>query len=360
MLKAWFRVMESRNSNSYVRNTPKQLMMSFSCSAEQLYYDDLPYHPFVTNDFTTQGLFRVRRDKSLPYKTIQHNPDGLLRCLVFDVDKKNASHHWYDVGAPEPNWVIINPDNGHAHYVYMLDCPVPTTDASRLKPQRYAAAIERALSIKLSADINYVGLVSKNPLSDYWAIWKPRLEAYSLNELEDYVDLSSLPKLKKREHDGSSRHCLLFDELRYWAYARVENARNDMTLAQWIKTLLHKAESLNTFHTPLPLNSLRHTSKSVGRWTWNHYTGSQGKIKRGRDSSQNSQLELHDKQVLSAIKTNQQRKDKTVMKIEAAIERLKLQSKRVSIRSVANEAGVSKGTVENHKSVLLRCTSDNL
>lgn len=343
----------------YIRNTPKQLLMSFGCSAEQLYYDDLPYHPFVTNDFEQHGLFRVRRDKSLPFKTIQHNPDGLIRCLVFDIDKDQASHHWYDCDAPAPNWVIINPKNGHAHYVYMLDCPVPTTDAARLKPQKYAAAIERALSLKLKADINYVGLVSKNPLSEHWRVWKPRIEAYSLAELEEYVDLSTLPKLKKREHDGTSRHCILFDELRYWAYPRVANAREDMTLAQWIKTLLNKAEALNTFNNQLPYNSLQHTAKSVGRWTWSHYTGTGGKVKRGRDATQNSQLELHDKQVLAAYKTHQQRKSSTEDKIKAAIEQLLEQGKRVSIRSVAKQSGLSKGTIENHKSVLLRCTSDN-
>lgn len=358
--------MSQKINTDYIRNTPKQLLMSFGCSAEQLYYDDLPYHPFVTNDFEQHGLFRVRRDKSLPFKTIQHNPDGLIRCLVFDIDKDQASHHWYDCDAPAPNWVIINPKNGHAHYVYMLDCPVPTTDAARLKPQKYAAAIERALSLLLEADINYVGLVSKNPLSEHWRVWKPRIEAYSLTELEEYVDLSTLPKLKKREHDGTSRHCILFDELRYWAYSRVANAREDMTLAQWIKTLLHKAEALNTFNNQLSYNSLQHTAKSVGRWTWSHYTGTGGKVKRGRDATQNSQLELHDKQVLAAYKTNQQRKSTSEDKIKAAIKLLQVQSKKVTAIGIERISGVKEQTIrKNYKHLLpskkavLRCTSDN-
>lgn len=358
----------SQISSAFQRSTPKQMLMSFGCSAEQLYYDDLPYHPLVTNDFKTEGLFRVRRDKSLPFKTIQHNPDGLIRCLAFDVDVTNGMHHWYDVDAPAPNWVIVNPDNGHAHYLYMLDCPVPTTDASRLKPQRYVSAIERAISLKLQADINYVGLVSKNPLSDHWHIWKPRIEAYSLNELEEYVDLSTLPKLKKREHDGTSRHCLLFDELRYWAYARVTSARNDMTLNAWIQTLLHKAEALNTFYNPLPYNSLKHTAKSVGRWTWTNYTGSNAKVKRGRDTAQNAQLELQDKQVLSAVKTNRQRVATTLEKLAMAYNRL-LKHGSVSKKALAKNSGCSIITVRKHWDQVVasnsvqggsvRCASDN-
>ena len=352
------------NSN-FKRNTPTQLLMDFNCSAEQLYYDDLPYHPFCTDNFDN-GLYRLRRDKAINKSIIQFNPDYLVRCLVFDMDKpKNATmfwhpeQHWKDVDAPEPNWIVINPVNGHAHYYYMLTTPVPITDNSRIKPRKYVAAIQRALREKLQADIGFADLVGKNPIHEKWNAIPTRLETYSLEELTQYVDLETLVKTPKRESEGLGRHCILFDELRWWAYSRVNSAKDTMNFEQWFNSLSAKADALNTFNNPLPHSSINSTVKSVARWTWTKYTGKGDSKKRGRDTAKNHQLELADKQTYAAIKTNEQRKQTSERKITEAIRLLQKENKRISIRSVAKKSGLSKGTIENHQSVLLRCTSDN-
>jgi hypothetical protein len=353
-------------NKNFQRNTPTQMLMNFNCSAEQLYYDDLPYHPYCTDNFQTEGSYQLRRDKAIEKSIIQHNPNYLVRCLVFDMDKpKNATkywhaeQHWKDVDAPEPNWIIINPVNGHAHYYYMLTTPVPITDNSRIKPRKYVAAIQRALRIKLQADRGYADHLAKNPTHIKWNTILTRYETYPLEELAQYVNLETLIKTPKRESEGLGRHCILFDELRWWAYSRVNSAKNTMNFEQWFNSLSAKADALNTFNNRLSYSSINSTVKSVARWTWTKYDGKGDSKRRGRDTAKNHQLELADKQAYSAIKTNEQRKQTSERKIEAAIRLLQKENKRVSIRSVAQKSKLSKGTIENHKSVLLRCTSDN-
>ena len=355
--------------NNFKRNTPTQLLMDFNCSAEQLYYNDLPYHPFCTDDFNN-GLYRLRRDKAIDKSIIQFNPDYLVRCLVFDMDKpKDATmywhpeQHWKDVGAPEPNWIVINPVNSHAHYYYMLTTPVPITDNSRTKPRKYVAAIQRALREKLQADIGFADLVGKNPIHKKWSSIPTRLETYSLEELEQYVDLETLVKKTKRESEGLGRHCILFDELRWWAYSRVNSAKETMNFDQWLNSLSAKADALNTFNNPLPYSSINSTVKSVARWTWTKYTGKDGCKKRGRDAAKNYQLELADKQSYAAIKTNEQRKKTSENKIETAIRLLQKEKQKLSQSKVAKLSGVGIATVKRHwnssKIGIIRCTSDN-
>ena len=65
---------------------------------------------------------------------------------------------------PAPHWIAINPENGNYHLGYLLAAPVARTNAARLKPLRYLAAIEHVLAKKLGADMGYVGLITKNPV----------------------------------------------------------------------------------------------------------------------------------------------------------------------------------------------------
>jgi hypothetical protein len=357
------------NSN-FKRNTPTQLLMNFNCSAEQLYYDDLPYHPFCTNNFQTEGSYQLRRDLAIGKAIVQHNPNHLIRCLVFDMDKPkganaywNAQDHWKDVGAPQPNWIVINPANGNAHYYYMLTTPVPITDNSRIKPRKYVAAIQRALRIKLQADIGYADHLAKNPTHEKWNALVTRHETYSLEELAQYIDLETLVKTPKRESEGLGRHCILFDELRWWAYSRVNSAKDKMNFEQWFNSLSAKAEALNTFNTPLSYSSINSTTKSVARWTWTKYSGKGDSKKRGRDTTKNHQLALQDKQVYAAIKTNEQQIEQSIKRMSLAIKRLKLENKKISQSKVQSISKLGLATIKrhwNHPEIgIIRCTSDN-
>lgn len=53
--------------------------------------------------------------------------------------------------------------NGHAHLLYALNIAVRTAPDASVKALKYAAAVERSLCEKLCADVNYSGLICKNP-----------------------------------------------------------------------------------------------------------------------------------------------------------------------------------------------------
>ena len=275
----------------------------------------------------------------------------MIRALVLDIDTEHGFSHWYDCNAPEPNFIILNPDNGHAHYVYMLAAPVPTTNQAKRKPLAFLARIERGLLDKLTdADMGYAGYISKNPLSEHWDTYIGRESSYPLDELAQWVDLN-LPKQKKRDHTGLGRNCILFDELRYWAYARVTVAKTTMTFERWLETVTTRGYQFNTFNNPLPLIEVKATAKSVAKWTWQHYTGA-GSVRRGRDANINHLLSDSEKRQLAAIKTNEQRKAETERRIQAAVKNLQLCGHKVTQKAVADLAQLGIATVKRYKRLL--------
>ncbi|GAS04152.1 replicase family protein [Salmonella enterica] len=89
----------------------------------------------------------------------------------------------------------------------------PDASASALK---YAAAIERSLCEKLGADVNYSGLICKNPFHREWQVAEWREDAYTLDELADYLDLSASARRRVDKHYGLGRNCYLVEKGRKW------------------------------------------------------------------------------------------------------------------------------------------------
>ena len=191
---------------------------------------------------------------------------------MFDVDKPNASLDWYDSGAPAPNIVATNRENGHAHLIYGLEVSIRTAPDGRSAPLRYAAAVENALREKLGADIGYAGLICKNPLNPHWQVstWEPCL--YDLDWLADYVDLSAYSGRKRLPDYGLGRNCNLFDYLSTWAYKAIRQGWPEYE--RWLEACLTRAEGYNkkTFKEPLPQSEIKATAKSVARWTHKNFS----------------------------------------------------------------------------------------
>lgn len=348
----------------------KQLSLPISSEAAKNYYNGLSPYPFVS-DIPEHGVWRARKANAVQFRSIQHNTEYKLRLIAFDVDidkiprASDALSWWQDINAPAPNWILINPKNGNAHYLYQLETPVLKGSNAKRKPLEYAAAVERGLTELLQSDKSYGGLISKNPLSGYWETHIPHTESYTLEELADYVDMT-IPKPKKRELNGLGRHCLMFDELRWWSYSRVLDAKENGGFEQWFNACLIRSQQLNTFNNPLPYSSLKSTAKSVAKWTWTKYIGKGGK-KRGRDSDAIKQwqgeLDLRDRQALAAQVTNACRKAVTKQKILTAVKQLQAENKRVTQSKVAKVSGLGIATVKRNWSIvkigIIRCTSDN-
>lgn len=240
-----------------------------------LFAERLPRRPYCADDLAF-GLKILPTQQALEKRYIQYNPPAVINWLVFDVDYAypGFGHDWAKV-AP-PNIVVINPANGHAHYLYGIAAGVSTTSASRDKPRRLLAAIYEGYRHELKADPGFAQLICKNPLNDSWRVEVLRQDLYDLNELAEYVDLDAADKrvrrTPKKHRKGIGRNCSLFDSLRTWAYKWVGDYRG-AGMDRWAAVVLEKAERLNTFTDPLPHSEVRATARSVAKWTFSQYDG---------------------------------------------------------------------------------------
>ncbi|WP_206360590.1 replication initiation protein, partial [Pseudomonas viridiflava] len=93
------------------------------------------------------------------------------------------------------------------------------------------------------------GPVAKTPGHPWWSTSELHNHVYELGELADYVELEvspwkTGPQLEDLPH---SRHCILFEQLRYFAYSIVNQERERGTLATFTRRLEAYAHNHNKF-----------------------------------------------------------------------------------------------------------------
>ncbi len=254
-----------------------------------LFSSKLPYKPYCSNDLNC-GLKIRTQNIAIKQRYIQHNPPAAIAYLVFDIDRPDSACAWSDANLPIPAWVAVNPDNGHSHIVYGLTEPVARTDAARVDPLRYVAAIEAAYSMALDADRGYAKLVTKNPLHRHWRTYTLSNAAnsgyYELSTLAEYVELPK--KLPERQDAvGLGRNVSIFDNLRKWAYNAVRSHWRPNGFSCFSDAVTKQAVKFNQqFLTPLPLSEIRAIAKSISKWTWRNMSPSsfQGYVTRTHSS----------------------------------------------------------------------------
>lgn len=244
-------------------------------SLSELILPRLPRRPYCSDELQYGTVVRPA-DQAITKTFIQLNPPVLKHWLVFDVDRQYAAFAWEWANLPPPNWAAINPQNSHAHLVYLLAMPVLTTMAGGLAhPLRYLAAIEAGMRLALKADPGYRGMLTKNPLHERWQTVEFHHDGYLLNDLAEYVEL---PKKYQTNPEcpnfGLMRNMTLFDELRTWAYSWVLKFKDaGATLDYWVQALMMRAEAINQgFPVPLQHAEVRAVVRSVAKWVWRHFT----------------------------------------------------------------------------------------
>ena len=243
----------------------------FESEVLNFFKDVLPRKPYCTDELGS--LFIRQKEEAVKRRYIQQNSPFDLYWLVYDVDRPTAHYDWEDIHAPPPNITAMNIDNGYSHLFYGLKVPVIKCIENpkvHIKPLRYAASIDVALSLKLNADPGYVGLICKNPLHKNWNVQVWQGELYDLNWLADYLELG--PYRDARKHlppIGLGRNCTLFELTRRWAYPQRRKAGLYSHEACFIDAVTQYATKKNeAFPAPLPYPEVKATGKSVGRWTW--------------------------------------------------------------------------------------------
>jgi hypothetical protein len=253
----------------------------------QRFQEKTPKRSYHSDNLELYGLRVSFSARALKSRHIQANSHSHKWWLVFDIDSSTAGLDWYDQNAPTPNIVITNNLNGHAHIVYGLETSIRTAEDAREKPLKYAAAIERALRDKLEADHGYSGLIMKNPLHEHWRVTVWEGDLYTLDHLADYLDLNK-PDLRKPSEYGLGRNCILFDDLRAWAYKAIRQGWPEYN--QWLRACNDRVQALNlNFKNPLPAKEASHIAKSVAKWTYKNFNAAEfsriqskrGKLSKG-------------------------------------------------------------------------------
>ena len=240
-------------------------------SAALQYFDEnLPHRPYHTDDLAF-GLRISGKGRALLARYIQQNQPHAQFWLVFDVDREGAAIDWSDLNAPAPNITIKNPVNGHAHLLYALNIAVRTAPDASVKALKYAAAIERALCEKLGADVNYSGLICKNPFHLEWQVMEWREEAYTLDELADYLDLSASARRRVDKDYGMGRNWYLFEKGRKWSYRAIRQGWP--AFSPWLDAVIQRVEMYNA-SLPVPLSpaECRAIGKSIAKYTYRKFS----------------------------------------------------------------------------------------
>lgn len=240
------------------------------------FYAKLPHKPYCSFGKGKQTFIRSK-SHAVHFPLIQVNPPHLINYLIFDIDASDAYLRFFDADLPVPNWISKNSKNGHCHICYSLKTPVFKSQSARMKPLRYLAAIEYSYAKKLGADLNYTGLLTKNPLDKDWQTTFLNPFDYELTELADYVDLQTQP-IANKEVSGFGRNCMMFDIVRFWAYKAIREHLGS-GYDGWYAEVLKEAINANTaFLSPLPYSEVKSTAKSVARWVWRNHAEAHAKF----------------------------------------------------------------------------------
>lgn len=284
----------------------------------------LPKWPFSTDNYN-HGLRKTPMEVGIKRKHIQPNGPTHMRWIVLDVDRLDAVTAWRICGCPEPNIIVENPLNGHAHYFYLLKTPVRTTsEPVALATINYAKAIITALQEKVGADANYHGSTAKNPLNPSWNVNIIKKTAYTLAELSSNLELKNKNIDKKRKKVCTGRNQSLFEDLSKWAYSNIRKEWPELLIFE-VKCF-EKAKELNVFVVPLDDSEVKSISKSVARFVHKNFTEKKFKeiqSKRGRRGGET----------------------KGINNLPKRIEALELLSKGYNIKEASEFLGVHRNTI---------------
>ena len=98
-----------------------------------------------------------------------------------------------------------------------------------------------------------------------------REEAYTLDELADYLDLSASERRSIDKHYGMGRNCHLFEMTRKWAYRAIRQGWP--AFSPWLDAVIQRVEMYNA-SLPVPLSpaECRAIGKSIAKYTYRKFS----------------------------------------------------------------------------------------
>lgn len=328
-----------KNMSNLTLERPYQQQLEF-------FTKDLPHKPYCSDNLG-EGLIIRPVIEAVTKKYLQYNPPAKIHWLVFDIDRPFNRYHIEDMVLAPPNILVCNPRNQHAHAFYGLVAPVSRTENAHIKPLKYLAALNEGYRHALQGDVGFKQLICKNPLSDAWITEVLRDSLYDMHEMAEYVDLKAasarIRATPKKYQSGVGRNCSLFDSLRTWAYRWVDDYKS-LGSDAWMERVQQQAEKLNTFVDPLPFSEVKSVAKSVGKWTWQHYTASHGRALTELDLAEQGLTP----ETFSLVQSNLGKmgmEKRWGNNSEKQAEALRLKSQGMNQMAIAQSLGVNQATV---------------
>jgi hypothetical protein len=234
----------------------------------------IPPRPYCADHLPGRLLIRSR-NSALKRRHIQLNHDRVRVWVPFDIDRRDAYFAAGDADLPRPNFVAINPENGHSLSAYLLKTPVENFASSRQSPLHYLAAVERGLRRRLGADPGYGGLIAKNPLHANWRVEWQAPKPYDLSDLARELSQADMrPEARREREAGLGRNCSVFEDVRPWAYRNVLAFKRDGgRFEAWVQRCIEIALGYNNgFAHPMTYAEVRGIGKSIAKWTWRNFS----------------------------------------------------------------------------------------
>jgi hypothetical protein len=216
-------------------------------------------------------------DLAVQKSHIKTNPQKLTSMLVVDVDEDDAerailSKVWDDELAPEPNWVLTNPETGHAHAGYWLGHPVSTSDMSSYRARSYLYDTQKKLTIALGGDENYSNGVTRSPFATGHATRFLRSDPYELKELASTLKaIKLLPTFEVNTAEG--RNVNLFEAVRKRAYSMHREFKTYPEFFDAVHAVASETNVRMEFIAPLPESEVKSVARSISKWTWKRFNG---------------------------------------------------------------------------------------
>ena len=315
------------------------------------FYENLPNKPYCGDD---KPAYLIRsKANATKYEYIQADIPGLVSWLTFDLDHPN-SLIWEDAGLPAPNLIVRSPATGRSHISYAIKA-VCVSRNGRQRPKLYLEAVRKAMALRLNADLQYTGRITKNPFCRLFQTTAIHGYEYELGELADSLELAPLTLAfgAANDEDINGRNCLLFERLRKWSYRSVDEYRTSSNFDAWYTATVARALALNHFHETafagkgaLAAGECEHIAKSVAKWTWANHHSTRGKMRL------DGALPLKARQQLSAQRTASERIRTTEQRIQAGIAALVQDAEVVTQSAVARRIGISRQQINRRYSHL--------
>lgn len=232
----------------------------------------IPVMPYCS-DNPRKGVWMNRQEAALKKSHIQPNHPRLRRWLVFDLDHDDSYFRAEERNLPDPHFITVNPENGHAHVGYLLEKGVGWFDSSRQTPISLYRAVERGIANRIDADLSYHGFLCKNPFHSSWKTHWQAQRPYDLVRLADCLGKEE-KNYTRGPTVGFGRNCTLFDRLRQDAYREViPFKREKSSESKFLSMLEGDALRMNRrFAAPLMQAEVRGIARSVSRWVWERFS----------------------------------------------------------------------------------------